>query len=318
MPPESGGSPVAAVDIRATMRPGIVARLLAAEHFDVRAAYLLLIPSVLYLLLMSVYPMAYSLWLAARNYLIYRPDLSSFVGVGNFLDLRRSAVFWESLGVTLKFAVVTVTVEFALGLAIAMLLDRQMRGMSIVRTLLVIPVLVSPVAMGLTFRYMYAPSYGLLNYLLQLVGLPRLDWIVSTTWALPAVILVDVWQWTPFVVLILLSGMQSVPVDIAEAADLDGLTPWQHLWRIVMPLMRPIVLVVLLIRLIDSIRGFDLIYILTRGGPSTATYLLSIHGYIRGFTEGDMGSAAAIAWVVVVLVNILAIVFLRLLARGEA
>jgi multiple sugar transport system permease protein len=296
----------------------MLARLAAAEHYDVRVAYLLLLPSVLYLLAMSVYPMMYSLWLAFRNYLIYRPDLSSFAGMGNFLDLSRNEVFWQSLQVTLKFSAIAVTLEFFLGLAVAVLLDRQMRGMGVLRTLLVIPVLVSPVAMGLTFRYMYAPSYGLINYLLGLVGLPRLDWIVSTTWALPAVVVVDVWQWTPFVVLILLSGMQSVPVDIIEASELDGLSRWQHLWRIIVPMIRPVVLVVLLIRLIDSIRGFDLIYILTRGGPSTATYLLSIHSYVKGFTEGDMGSASAIAWITVVLVNILAVIFLRLLARGRA
>lgn len=306
-----------ATEVFGAARPGMLARLTAAEYRDTRVAYLLLLPSVLYLLAMSVYPMAYSLWLAFRNYLIYRPDLSSFAGFGNFGDLLRSVIFWKSLQVTLEFSAAAVAVEFFLGLAIAVLLDRQMRGIGVLRTLLVIPVLVSPVAMGLTFRYMYSPSYGLVNYLLQRAGLPRLDWIVSTTWALPAAILVDIWQWTPFMVLILLSGMQSVPVDIAEAAELDGLSRWQQLRRITIPLIRPVVLVVLLIRLIDSIRGFDLVYILTRGGPATATYLLSIHTYIKGFTEGDMGSASAIAWVTVVLVNILAIVFLRLLAKGE-
>jgi multiple sugar transport system permease protein len=298
-------------------RPRFFARLAAAEYHDTRTAFLLLLPSVLYLVIMSVYPMLFSLWLAVRNYLIYRPDLSSFAGLGNFWDLAHNAIFWTSLWVTLEFSAAAVTLEFCLGLAIAVLLDRQMRGIGVLRTLLVIPVLVSPVAMGLTFRYMYAPSYGLINYLLHLVGLPRLDWIVSTTWALPAAILVDVWEWTPFMVLILLSGMQSVPVDIGEAADLDGLSRWQQLRRIILPFIRPVVVVVLLIRLIDSIRGFDLLYILTRGGPSTATFILSIHSYIKGFTEGDMGSASAIAWVTVILVNILAVGFLRLLSRGE-
>jgi multiple sugar transport system permease protein len=285
---------------------------------EIRVAYLLLLPSALYLFIMSLYPMAYSLWLAFRNYLIYRPDLSSFAGLGNFTDLFHSVIFWKSLQVTVEFSVAAVTIEFFLGLAIAMLLDRKMRGISALRTLLVIPVLVSPVAMGLTFRYMYNPSYGLFNYVLQLVGLPRLDWIVSTSWALPAVILVDIWQWTPFMTLILLSGIQSIPVDIGEAAELDGLSRWQQLRRITIPLIRPVILVVLLIRLIDSIRGFDLIYILTRGGPATATYVLSIHSYIKGFTEGDMGSSAAIAWITVVLVNILAIAFLRFLSKEEA
>jgi multiple sugar transport system permease protein len=305
----------AAPEVLTAPRPRLLARLAAAEHHDTRIAYLLLLPSVLYLLAMSVYPMLFSLWLAVRNYLIYRPDLSSFAGLGNFSDLAHNETFWASVRVTLEFSAAAVTLEFFLGLAIAVLLDRQMRGIGVLRTLLVIPVLVSPVAMGLTFRYMYAPSYGLINYLLQTVGLPRLDWIVSPRWALPATILVDVWEWTPFMVLILLSGMQAVPVDIVEAADLDGLSRVQRLRRIILPLIRPVVLVVLLIRLIDSIRGFDLIYILTRGGPATATYLLSIHSYVKGFTEGDMGSASAIAWVTVVLVNILAIGFLRLLAR---
>lgn len=307
----------ASPEVYTAARPRILARLAAAEHHDIRVAYLLLLPSVLYLLVMSVYPMVYSLWLAVRNYLIYRPDLSSFAGLGNFWDLAHNAIFWTSFRVTLEFSAAAVTLEFLLGFAIAALLDRQMRGIGVLRTLLVIPVLVSPVAMGLTFRYMYAPSYGLINYLLQHAGLPRLNWIVSTTWALPAAILVDVWEWTPFMVLILLSGMQSVPVDIVEAADLDGLNRWQQLRRIILPVIRPVVLVILLIRLIDSIRGFDLIYILTRGGPATATYLLSLHSYIKGFTEGDMGSASAIAWTTVVLVNILAVIFLRLLARGE-
>jgi multiple sugar transport system permease protein len=311
-------SHVAASETSMLGGPGIARGFKTARHREAVAAYLLLVPSVLYLLVMSLYPMAYSLWLAFRNYLIYRPDRSSFAGVDNFIEQLHSEVFWQSLGVTLKFAAASVTIEFGIGLLVAMLLNRRMRGMGILRTLLVIPVLVSPVAMGLTFRYLYAPNYGLVNYMLQSVGLPRLDWIVSTTWALPAVIFVDLWQWTPFVVLILLSGMQSVPLEIIEAAELDGLNAWQHLRRILLPLIRPVVLVVLLIRLIDSIRSFDLIYVLTRGGPATATYLLSIHTYIKGFTGGDMGTAAAVAWMIVILVNILAVIFLRLLARGQA
>ena len=311
-------TPVAATERNAATKSGFLGWLAAPEHRDTRAAYLLLLPTVCYLLFLSLYPLGYSLWLATRNYLIYRPDLSYFVGLGNFRDLARNEYFWQSLGVTLKFALATVTLEFAIGLVIAVLLDRKMRGIGVLRTLLVIPVLVSPVAMGLTFRYMFAPNYGLVNYVLQSVGLPRLDWIVSTTWALPAAIMVDVWQWTPFVVLILLSGIQSLPTEVTEASELDGLSRWQQLRRIVLPLIRPVVVVILLIRLIDSIRAFDLIYILTRGGPATATYLLSINGYVTGFEQGNMGGAAAVAWVTVILVNILAVVFLRLLARGEA
>lgn len=281
-------------------------------------ALLLLAPSVLYLFAMAVYPTAYSLWLAFQNYTIYRPDLVDFAGWDNFRYLWEDEVFWKSLQVTLIFAFSAVAIELVLGFAVAVLLDREMIGIGLLRTLLIVPVLISPVGMGLTWRYILAPSYGLLNYGLQGVGLPPVDWIVSTTWALPMTVLVDVWQWTPFVTLILLSGMQSVSVEIVEAASLDGLSEWQKLWKIVIPLIRPVIMVVVLIRLIDAIRTFDLIFVLTRGGPGTSTEIMSIYGYITGFTSGDMGSAASIAWVTVVLINVLVILFMRTLAKMEA
>ncbi len=290
-------------------------RLAGWQRREKLVALLLLAPGVLYLFAMAVYPTIYSLWLAVHNYTLYRPDLASFVGVANFTDLFGDELFRQSLWVTLEFAVAAVALEFAIGLAVAVLLDRKMTGIGILRMLLIVPVLISPVGMGLTFRYIFAPTYGLLNYLLGSVGLAPVDWIVSTTWALPAVIAVDVWQWTPFVTLILLSGMQSISVEVTEAAELDGLSEWQKLWRIVMPLIKPVVIVILLIRLIDAIRSFDLIFVLTRGGPGSSTEVLSILSYVTGFTSGDMGTASAIAWVTVVLVNILVILFLRALTR---
>jgi multiple sugar transport system permease protein len=281
-------------------------------------ALMLLAPTLIYLFAMSVYPTIYSLWLAFHNFTIYRPDATSFAGLENFSFLFGDEVFRHSFVVTLIFAAATVALEFVLGLFIAVLLDRKMTGIGLLRTLLIVPVLISPVGMGLTFRYILAPSYGLLNYWLGSLGLPTGDWIVSTTWALPVVVLVDVWQWTPFVALILLSGMQGVSEEITEAASLDGLTEFQKLTKIVLPMIRPIILVVVLIRLIDAIRSFDLVYVLTHGGPGSSTELLSIYSYVTGFTSGDMGTAAAIAWVTVILVNILVSVFLRALSKTEA
>ncbi len=283
---------------------------------DKMVAALLLAPALLYLIVMSIYPTIWSLWLAFHNYLVYQPNKASFAGFDNFTDLLDSEVFRQSFRVTLAFSAIAVSIECALGLAIAVLLDRKMRGANLLRTLLIVPVMISPVGMGLTFRYIFAPTYGLLTYLMQSVGLPTADWTVSTVWALPAVIFIDVWQWTPFVALILLSGMQSVSVEVTEAAELDGLSEWQKLWRIVMPLIRPVVMVVVLIRLIDSIRMFDLVFVVTRGGPGSTTEVLSVMSYVTGFSEGDMGSAAAIAWVTVVLVNVLVAIFLRALSKS--
>jgi multiple sugar transport system permease protein len=278
-------------------------------------ALLLLAPAVLYLLALSVYPTIYSLWIAFHNYSLYRRDLISFSGFDNFTDLLDSDVFKQSFAVTLIFSFAAVAIELALGFAIAVLLDRKMRAANVLRTLLILPALISPVAMGLTFRYIFAPTYGLLTYLMKSVHLPTADWTVSVTWALPVIIFADVWQWTPFVALIVLSGMQSVSTEVTEAAELDGLTEWQKLWRIVVPLIRPVLLVVVLIRLIDSIRMFDLVFVMTRGGPGSTTEVLSLFSYVTGFASGDMGSASAIAWVTLVLVNILVAIFLRFLSK---
>jgi multiple sugar transport system permease protein len=292
-----------------------VASLAHWQRREKLAAVLLLGPAVLYLLALSIYPTIYSLWIAFHNYSLYRRDLVSFSGIDNFTDLLDSDVFKQSFAVTLVFAAAAVVIELVLGFAIAVLLDRKMRGANALRTLLIIPVLISPVAMGLTFRYIFAPSYGLLTYLLRSAHLPTADWTVSVTWALPAVIFADVWQWTPFVALILLSGMQSVSTEVTEAAELDGLSEWQKLWRIVLPLIRPVLLVVVLIRLIDSIRMFDLVFVMTRGGPGSTTEVLSLFSYVTGFASGDMGSASAIAWVTVILVNVLVAIFLRFLSK---
>jgi len=282
------------------------------------AAGLLLMPSVVFLILMTIFPMIYSLWLSLRHYNLSRPDLATFVGLRNYRHLLSDDLFWKSFNVSVSFTVSVLVLEFVLGFLIATLLDRKLRGMGLIRTLFVIPVFASPVAMGLAWRYMYQPSYGVINYILESLGLPRINWLASVEWALPAVVIVDVWQWTPFVALILLAGMQSISPEIAEAAELDGLSRWQYLFKMALPLLRPVIIVVGLIRLIDALKTFDLIYIITRGGPGTTTYNMSLHAYSTGFASFQMGSSAAIAWTLVIIINVFTIIFLRILAREQA
>jgi multiple sugar transport system permease protein len=284
---------------------------------DAGVATALLAPSVLFLLLLTIFPTVSSLWLSLRYYNLSRPDLSTFVGLRNYVQLFQDDLFWKAFRISLTFTVSVLVLQFVLGFLMATLLDRRMRGMGLLRTLFIIPVFVSPVAMGLTWRYMYQPSYGLINHLLERVGLPRVNWLASPDWALPAVVIADVWQWTPFVALILLAGMQSISTEVAEAAQLDGLRGWHYLWRMVLPLLRPVIVVVGLIRLIDALKLFDLVYIITRGGPGTATYTLPLHSYATGFTSFLMGESAAIAWVLVVIVNAFTLLFLRILAREQ-
>src|SRR5579875_1195570 len=169
MPTTSAAVPIALA------RPAASGGAARWQRRDKLVALLLLAPSVVYLLAMSVYPTFYSLWLAFHNYMIYRPDRASFAGFANFTDLFADELFRHSFWVTLIYAGAAVALEFAIGLGVAVLLDRKMRGIGLLRTLLIVPVLISPVGMGLTFRYILAPSYGLLNYLLRSVGLPRVD-----------------------------------------------------------------------------------------------------------------------------------------------
>jgi multiple sugar transport system permease protein len=283
-----------------------------------RLAAMLLFPSIAFLLLMTIFPTIYSLWMSMQQYNLSRPDLAHFVGMRNYGQLLQDDIFWKAVRVTLLFSTLALVVEFVLGFFIANLFDRDRKGLSLLRTLFIIPVFASPVAMGLTFRYMYQPGYGLINHLLESVGLPRINWLASTQWAMPAVVIADVWQWTPFIALILLAGMQSISPEITEAAELDGLSRFQYLWQIALPLLMPIIVVVGLIRLIDALKTFDLIYIITRGGPGTTTYTLPLHAYAMGFESFLMGPSAAVAWFVVIMVNIFAFIFLRLLAREQA
>lgn len=282
-----------------------------------RVAAMLLLPAVLVLLLLTIFPTIYSLWMSMQQYNLSRPDLASFVGSRNYVQLLQDDIFWKSVRVTLIFSLAALALQFVIGFLVANMFDRERRGMNVLRTLFIIPVFTSPVALGLTWRYMYQTNYGLINHLLEQVGLPRINWLASTDWALPAVIAVDVWMWTPFVALILLAGMQSISPEITEAAELDGLSRAQYLWRIVLPLLMPVLMVVGLIRLIDALKTFDLIYIITRGGPGTATYTLPLHAYSTGFASFLMGPSAAISWVLVVIVNIFAMLFLFLLSRRE-
>jgi multiple sugar transport system permease protein len=299
---------------RGEQAPLVRARRVRSER---RLAAMLLLPSVGFLVVMTIFPTIYSLWMSMQQYNISRPDLAHFVGMRNYGQLLGDDLFWKAARVTFVFSLSVLVLQFIIGFFIANLFDRERRGMNLLRTLFIIPVFASPVALGLTWRYMYQPGYGLINHFLESVGLPRVNWLSSSQWALPAVIAVDIWQWTPFVALILLAGMQSISPEITEAAELDGLTRMQYLWRIALPLLTPIIVVVGLIRLIDALKTFDMIYVITRGGPGTTTYNLPLHAYSMGFASFLMGPSAAIAWAVVIIVNICAVTFLWLLSKQQ-
>jgi multiple sugar transport system permease protein len=281
-----------------------------------RVAYFLLAPSLLILIGLSIFPTVFSAYLSLRVEPLYNPRAAHFVGWRNFNDLFGDDRFWQSIRLTLLWSITVVSIQMVLGFFLAILLDRKMQSTSFLRTLIIVPVFISPVAMGLTWRFIFDPVTGLANWLLMQLGLGRHPWLYDKDTALGTLMFIDCWQWTPFVALILLAGMQSISPEITEAARLDRIRGVSYYTHIVLPLIRPVIMVVLLIRLVDSIRIFDLNFITTKGGPGSATLLASTYDYTI-FEQGHLGLMAAYGFLILLLINLVVAVFLNTLYRSE-
>ena len=292
-------------------------RISAVGQQQRRIALLLLAPVVLVLLSLAIFPMIFSGMLSFRVDPIYNPNVARFIGWRNYNDLSQDSRFWNSIQLTLKWAVIVVTIQMILGFFLAILLDRKMKGAGLLRSLIIIPVFISPVAMGLTWRFIFEPVSGLANWILDTVfGLEKFLWLSNKSTALGTLMFVDCWQWTPFVALILLAGIQSISPGITEAARLDRVRGIAYYTRIVIPLIRPVIMVVVLIRLVDSIRTFDLNFVMTKGGPGSSTLLASTYDYTI-FEQGHLGLMAAYGFLILLLVNLVVLVFLNTFYRAE-
>ena len=278
---------------------------------------LLVLPTLVILIGLALYPLGWTLATSFRSDNLFNPLASRWIGTRNYEFLFfNDDTFWKTVKLAVIWCAITVPIQMILGLMLAMLLDTTMRGVGILRTLIVIPVFITPVALGLSWRAMFEPIGGLLNYLLRGVGLERSFWHTHPDSALFSVMIVDIWQWTPFVTLILLAGMQGISPEVIEAARLDRVRGLTYLRRIVLPLIWPVVTVVLLLRLVDEIRIFDVILIITRGGPGSSTLLASMNIYSI-FHAGRLGVMAAYGVLMVIAINVVVISFLRVLYRQE-
>lgn len=281
-----------------------------------RIALFLVLPTLIILIGLAIFPLGWAGVLAFRVENLFRPDIGKWVGLRNFRYLLTDDTFWKSIRLTLVWCLCVVSIQMVLGFMFAMMLDTRARVVGLLRTLIVIPVFISPIAMGLTWQFMFEPVTGVINYFLELLGLPGGTWHTSTDTALMAVMIADIWQWTPFVTLILLAGMQGISPEVIEAARLDRVRGWKYITKIVIPLIWPVVMVVLLLRLVDSIRIFDLVFVITRGGPGTATLVASVYDYTI-FQAGRLGVMAAYGFLILIVINLVVILFLRLLYRQE-
>jgi len=283
------------------------------EQEERRAFTLLLLPALAILLVVTLYPFLFSLTKAFRYYVLFKPQAEHFVGFYNFHQQLTDPTTLTAFRTTGVYTVLSVGLEMILGFLLALLFISNLYGAGLLQTLIVIPVLLSPIVVGLSWRFMYNPNIGIIDQLFQMAGLPGPHWLEEPRLAFWAVMVADVWQWTPFVTLVLVAGLHSISPEIHEAALLDGLR-LRHLVRYVyLPLLVPVLMVIVLLRVMDGLRTFDIVYSLTQGGPGLSTMLISIRTWTIGLINLDFGQASALAYLIVVLISVFAAVFLRVM-----
>ena len=266
--------------------------------------YLFVAPAALVMVLALFYPIAYMIWGSFRD---WDPSQSiadtEFVGLANYARLLVDPAFHESFWVTLIFAFTVVSVEMVLGVGLALLLDRQIRGMSVLRTLFILPMMIAPVVVGLVWRFMFHQTYGTFNRFLEAIGLPPVDWLGQNP--LLSIIIADIWQWTPFIFILSLAALQSLPRSALEAARIDGASAWQQIWHIKLPLMLPVLVVTMLLRLIDAFKVLEVILVMTGGGPGLQTEILALRIARTAREFRELGEAAAMSNYLLMLLMVL-------------
>ena len=249
-------------------------------------------PAVAFVILMVVFPFGYAFWLSLMDYKIGQPH--QFIGLGNYLALLVDEQFWNGARLSAILYVVALAVQLVLGVALGMLLHRVQVMRGLVRTLMVSPFMLPPVVIGMMSIVILDPGMGVANFLLKSAHLPTSLFLASTEYVIFTVVMIDTWQWTPFVALIVLGGLQSLPTKIYEAASIDGATGWREFFYITLPLLGPTILTAAVLRSVDLLRFFDVIYITTQGGPGYASSTLNIYAYRKAFEFSDLGYASAL------------------------
>lgn len=279
-------------------------------------SFLFIAPAVVILLALSIYPLFYAIKVSFQT----NTGQNVAWSLQNFTRLATDKFFLEALAHTVIYALVALTFEFLLGLGLAVLMNQAIRARSFFRALLLVPMMLPPVVVGVVWRLMLNSNFGAVNGTLKWIGIntTALTWTASPKLAFASVIAVDIWQWTPFIFLVLLAGLQAIPQEPYEAALIDGSSSWQTFRNVTLPLLKPAILIALLLRTMDLLRVFDQIFILTEGGPGFSTETISLYIYRTAFRFSNFGYAAAMSFVLLILTNIISLFYIRMLQRQEA
>jgi multiple sugar transport system permease protein len=286
----------------------------ADRHFK----WLMVAPATLLILIFSIYPLLFSLWVAFVNYDFQIPG-HAFVGLQNFRQVLDDPLAWSSLEITIALSVAVVTLEFVFGLALALAMVKTFRGRGVVMSILIIPLFISPVIVGQSWALFLQRPFGPADYILSLL-LHRpvaISWVGEVPWVYIAIVVADVWQWTPFMFVILLAGLAAIPPHIYEAAELDGVGALQTFRFVTLPQLSPVILLAVTLRLLDAVKLFDVIFMLTGGGPGTATYTTSYYLYQTGFQEFHLSTATAGSWLFLILLSVVIMTLVRRLLKAE-
>jgi len=275
------------------------------------------LPAVAFVVVMMLFPVIYTLALSFTNWNLTSGQPLAFVGLRSYSRILAEPRFLQAMGRTFLFTLMAVAAEGLLGTAVALVLNREFAGKSLVKLLLLLPLVATPVAIGIVWNLFYDPTIGLANWALKLAGLPRSGWISDAATVIPSLVLVDVWQWTPMISLIVLAGLAGLSSEPYESARVDGATEAQILWRITLPMVAPTIFTAMILRTIDALKTFDIIFAMTGGGPGYASETLNVMGFKYSFEYFRMGQSSVILVFLFMVVLGCSLVIMRLRARAE-
>jgi multiple sugar transport system permease protein len=290
--------------------------MIQSSYADRHLHWLFPLPAIVFVSLLMVFPVLYTAYVSLTSWTLTSGAPPTFVGLDSYARVLLEPRFLQALWRTIAFTVAAVFLEGVLGVASALLLNRTFIGRNFARLLLLLPLVATPVAVGIVFNLFYDPTIGLANFVLQAVGLPTSGWVSEADTVLMSLVLVDVWQWTPMITLIVLAGLASLSDEPAEAARIDGASEWQIIRLVTIPMVMPVILTAVILRLIDALKTFDIIFAMTGGGPGYASETLNIIGYKYSFEYFRMGQAAVILVILFLVVLTCSVAITRLNSRS--
>lgn len=289
---------------------------------DYQLKMLFIIPTLVLLIMMNIFPLLWSLYLSFCDYEADKNQPPKFIGTTNYSNLLSDLNIWSHFRITAALVLLSVSLQFLIGFGLALILNREFKGKGSVTTLLLLPMMLSPVVVGLFWKFILDANWGLLNYFLdKIFKTGTIVWLTRPKMAILSLVIVDTWMWSPFMMLISLAGLSAVPKHLYEAAEVDRASGWFKFRRITLPLVAPLLLIALLFRTMDAFKLFDLVYVLTdKGGPGTATETVSMNLYKMAFERWNTGEACALAYILLIIIIALSNIYIKYLkkVKGEA